>query len=91
MSALVAFGAPIAGITEQDFSREGTTYQMGVRPGRIDVLTDLTGLTFADAWPSRVVEKFGDVTVNYIGREAFIRNKRATGRPRDLGDIDGLE
>ena len=91
MSALIAFGAPLAHVTEQDFSREGVTYQMGVQPGRIDVLTDLTGLTFADAWATRVAEKFGDVEVDFIGREAFIHNKRATGRPKDLVDVDGLD
>jgi hypothetical protein len=58
--------------------------------GRIDILTELTGLGFAEAWPTRVRGRFGDLDVDFIGREAFIRNKKATGRPRDLGDIDGL-
>lgn len=89
--ALVAFGAPLAGISEKDFSHPGVTYQMGVEPGRIDVLTELTGLTFAEAWPDRVRHQFGDLDVDYIGRESFIRNKRATGRPKDIADIDGLE
>jgi hypothetical protein len=89
--ALVAFGAPLAGISERDFSHPGVTYQMGVPPGRIDVLTELTDLTFAEAWPDRVHHQFGDVDVDYIGRKSFIRNKRATGRPKDIADIDGLE
>jgi hypothetical protein len=64
---------------------------MGVPPGRIDLLTDLSGVTFAETWPGRVRGPFGEIEVDFIGREAFIRNKRATGRPKDLGDIDGLE
>lgn len=91
MQALVEFGAPFGEITENDFSTPGVVYQLGVPPGRIDILTQLTGLTFDEAWPGRVRHPFGDVLVDFIGREAFIRNKRATGRPRDLGDIDGLE
>ena len=59
--------------------------------GRIDILTALTGLTFADAWPGRMRHAFGDVDVDFIGRDAFIRNKRATGRAKDLGDIEGME
>jgi hypothetical protein len=91
MAALAAFGAPMTGIAQADFATPGVVYQVGVPPGRIDILTDLTGLTFAEAWPGRLHCPFGDVEVDFIGREAFIRNKRATGRARDLGDIDGLE
>jgi hypothetical protein len=89
--ALRSFGAPMVDISESDFARPGVTYQIGVPPGRIDILTELTGLTFAEAWPERVRHPFGDVAVDFIGRAAFLRNKRATGRPKDLGDIEGME
>ncbi len=89
--ALGEFGAPLLEISEADFARPGITYQIGLPPGRIDILTDLTGLTFSDAWPDRLRRAFGDVEVDFIGRAAFIRNKRATGRPKDLGDIEGME
>jgi len=89
--ALAAFGAPMTGITEGDFSSPGVVVQLGVAPARIDILTDLTGLTFEQAWADRVSHLFGEVLVNFIGREAFIRNKRATGRSKDLGDIEGME
>ena len=91
MSALAAFGAPLSEVSADDFAREGVVYQIGVPPGRIDILTELTGLTFAEAWPGRLRRPFGDVDVDFIGREAFLRNKRATGRPKDLGDIEGME
>jgi hypothetical protein len=91
MSALRAFGAPMQDITEADFSKPGITYQVGVPPGRVDVLTDLTGIRFADAWPTRIRGPFGDIEVDFIGRKEFIANKRATGRTRDLADIEGLE
>jgi hypothetical protein len=88
--ALEAFGAPMNDIVEADFARPGVVYQIGIAPRRIDILTELTGLSFADAWPERVRSRFGDLDVDFIGRDAFIRNKRATGRTRDLGDIEGL-
>ena len=91
MRALAEFGAPLEEISSADLARPGVTYQIGVPPGRIDILTDLTGLRFDDAWAGRVLWPFGDVDVNFIGRAEFIRNKRATGRPKDLGDIEGME
>jgi hypothetical protein len=91
IGALTAFGAPMDQISETDFSHPGAVYQLGVAPGRIDILTTLTGLAFEEAWGGRVREALGDVAVDFIGREAFIKNKRATGRTRDLADIEGLE
>jgi hypothetical protein len=90
MRALAAFGAPLTDISVEDFSREGVTYQIGVPPGRIDILTTLTAISFADAWPDRMRRPFGEIEVDFIGRDAFIRNKRATGRAKDLGDIEGM-
>ncbi len=90
MQALRQFGAPLEQVTEDDFSRPGIVFQMGLPPLRIDVLTELSGLTFDEAWPGRARANFGPVTVDVIGRDDFIKNKRATGRPRDLGDIDAL-
>ena len=88
--ALSAFGAPMQGITSDDFARPAVVFQIGVPPGRIDILTELTGVTFDEAWPERDAGRFGDLTVDFLGRSDFIRNKRATGRAKDLGDIEGL-
>lgn len=90
MRALAAFGAPAADISADDFAREGATYQIGLPPRRIDILTELTGLTFAEAWVDRVRGPFGEIEIDFIGRAAFIRNKRSTGRPKDLVDIEGM-
>jgi hypothetical protein len=90
IKALAAFGAPLHEISEQDFARPGVVFQIGVPPGRIDIVTELTGISFAEAWPGRDAGRFGDLTVDFIGREAFLYNKRATGRAKDLGDIEGL-
>src|SRR5215510_11999950 len=91
MQALVAFGAPVAEITEEDFARPGVVYQIGVPPGRIDILTELTGLTFDQAWRDRIRRPFGELEVDFIDRASFLRNKRATGRLKDLSDIEGMD
>ena len=90
MRALAVFGAPPSDVTAADFARPGVVLQIGVPPVRIDVLTELTGLQFIDAWRSREPGRFGSLTVDFLGREDLIRNKRATGRSKDLGDIEGL-
>ena len=63
---------------------------MGLPPVRIDVLTTISGVTFGEAWPGRAQASFGPVAVPVIGRDAFILNKRASGRARDLGDPEAL-
>jgi hypothetical protein len=90
MRALEIFGAPLDQVALDDFARPGVVFQMGVPPGRIDILTELTGIDFDDAWATRERGAFGSLAVDFIGRAAFIRNKRETGRAKDLGDIEGL-
>ena len=90
MSALAQFGAPLTQVSAEDFSRPGIVFQMGLPPYPIDVLTELTGLTFAEAWRSRTQAPFGSLVGDVIGRESFIQNKRTTGRAKDLGDIESL-
>jgi hypothetical protein len=89
--ALQRFGAPLSDITPADFARPPLVYQIGVPPRRIDVLTALTGLTFEEAWPERLQRSIAGVEVSVIGRSAYLRNKKATGRPQDLADIARLE
>jgi hypothetical protein len=54
-------------------------------------LTSISGVAFSEAWPARVATRFGEVDAPTIGRSQLIANKRATGRPRDLLDIEDLE
>jgi hypothetical protein len=91
--ALAKFGARLAthGATTADFAKTGTVYQMGVPPCRIDVLTSIAGVTFDEAWASKVAGEIVGRTISFIGREALIRNKRAAGRPKDIVDADHLE
>jgi hypothetical protein len=91
MEALRRFGAPLGQVKEEDFVRPGTVFQIGLKPLRVDLLTDLTGLGFEEAWQDRVGHRVGTCEAPFLGRKSFIKNKRATGRPQDLVDADLLE
>lgn len=89
--ALASFGAPLNELAEQDLATPGVVFQIGVVPRRIDVLTQITGVAFADAWPRRVESSYEGVRFAVIGREDLIANKRALGRPQDLLDAERVE
>jgi hypothetical protein len=92
VSALMSFGAPLQahGVGPEDFERPGTVYQLGLPPRRIDLLTSISGVDFDEAWGSRLEVAIGDLKVPVLGREALIKNKRATGRGKDLLDLEAL-
>lgn len=91
--ALQRFGAPLssAGVTEGDFAIAGSVYQIGVVPRRIDVITEISGVTFDEATASCLVREVDGRQVPFLGRDMLIRNKRATGRSKDLVDAEVLE
>ena len=91
IDALRAFGAAMASLQEADLARAGIVFQIGVPPNRIDIITDIDGVNFVDAWPARVITTYGDQSIAVIGRAHLIANKRATGRPQDLLDAEVLE
>ena len=91
--ALKAFGAPLAaaGVKPEDFARPAVVYQIGLPPRRIDVLTEISGVTFDEAWESRAEGELDGLAVPILGRAALLRNKRASGRLKDLADVERLE
>jgi hypothetical protein len=78
----------------EDLSLAWTVVQFGLPPNRIDLINSIDGIEFAEAWPGRVeavlVTTDGDVPLLFIGLEELARNKRATGRPKDLDDLSYL-
>jgi len=90
--ALVQFGAPLAsvGVVQADFEKPDLVYQIGLPPRRIDLLTSISGVSFEDAWSSRIPAEVGTRKAHFIGREMFLRNKLAAGRPKDLADAARL-
>jgi len=92
MEALVRFGAPLAsaGIEQDDFAQPGMVYQIGLPPRRIDLLTEISGVSFEEAWATREAAEVDGRPIHLIGLEAFLKNKRASGRPKDLADVARL-
>ncbi len=88
--ALQQFGAPLVGITPQDFQVPGIVYQMGRAPARVDILMGLKGVEFEEAWLERVEADFGGVTAPVLSRSHLLINKRLAGRPQDLMDVESL-
>jgi hypothetical protein len=89
--ALVAFGAPRQQINPADFARKDMVVQIGVAPRRIDFVTSVTGLTYADASRHAVKREIDGVTVKILSPGDFIRNKLAAGRPKDIADASLLQ
>ena len=92
IAALRQFGAPLSqlGISESDFATAGTVVQLGVPPVRIDLITEASGITFAEAMQDHGVLEIDGTRIPVIGREALLRNKRAAARPQDIADVDAL-
>ncbi len=90
LAALKDCGFDSVKITLEDII-SGRTIQLGYPPVRIDILTKLTGVTTDEIWNDRVEGPFGDHTVYYIGKECYIKNKKAIGRNKDLADLDSLQ
>jgi hypothetical protein len=90
IESLDQFGFKSVELSVDDFQAPDQVVQLGVPPVRVDILTAITGVSWAEAVAGRVEGKYGDIPVYYIGREQFAANKRATGRRRDLADLEAL-
>lgn len=91
MSALARFGAPLGEIEARDFETPGIVFQIGVAPRRIDILTTIDAIEFEEAWSEREEVEVEGLRVPVISRRHLLRNKQATGRPKDRADVVWLE
>jgi hypothetical protein len=88
--ALAQYGAPLDGLSPADFL-DGTTFQIGQPPARIDILQRIDGVTFDEAWKNRIEGLIdGEVQIAVISRDDLIRNKLACGREQDILDAKKL-
>jgi predicted nucleotidyltransferase len=90
LRALGRFGAATESVSAADFAVEGTVFQIGVDPRRIDILTRIDGVTFEEAYARRSTIRLEGIDVPVISREDLIANKRASGRTQDLADVERL-
>jgi len=91
LGALRRFGAPLHNLTREDFQKDGTIFQIGVAPRRIDIITAATGRKFEETYPNSISVNIEGVDVHIPSVEDLIRNKRVTGRTKDLAGAKSLE
>ncbi len=91
LRALRRFGAPLHDLTREDLERDDTVFQIGVAPRRIDIMTGASGLTFDEAFAHAIPVMIEGLEVLVPSVADLIRNKRATGRMKDLADVEALE
>jgi hypothetical protein len=89
-AALHDFGFPVLAKAWRRFTRDDCFARLGLPPLQIDVLTSITGVSFAAAWKGRVVSQIDDLEVSYLGEAELRTNKAATGRPKDALDLELL-
>jgi predicted nucleotidyltransferase len=92
-AALKAFGAPLEahGVTVSHFAREGDAYRFGVPPLKVEVLTQISGVSFDEALQGHKTFELDGHQIPYIGKAALIANKKAAARHKDLADVEELE
>jgi hypothetical protein len=88
---LERFGFGSTGLRAADFAEPNKVIQLGVAPNRVDVLTGLTGLEFDAAWNKRIDLPLDDETLPFLDKDSLRENKKATGRPQDIADLEALQ
>jgi hypothetical protein len=84
------FGYDVPNLSEDLFEKAGKLIRVGRPPNRLEVLTQISGVTFGECYRDRVVCRAEDVDVNFVSRDLLLRNKTASGRPKDLVDVEHL-
>jgi hypothetical protein len=90
LAAMADFGFASLDLRAEDFDREGQILQLGVEPGRIDIVTSISGVSWDEAWKNHLTGEYGGVQATFLGRDAFVKNKIASGRPQDLVDVHAI-
>lgn len=90
IAVLNDFGFGSLGLAEGDFLKVNYVTQLGYPPLRIDILNAISGVDFDEAYQNKVEGQIDDLKVNFINLAEFIKNKEASGRNKDLGDIASL-
>lgn len=91
LRALRRFGAPLHNITASDLQKDDTIFQIGIAPRRIDIITGASGLCFDEAFEHSSEILIEGIKINIPSLDDLIRNKKASGRTKDMADIEALK
>ena len=84
------FGFAAEGLSAELFLKENNVIRMGVPPFRIEVLTTISGVSFEECYKERTADTLDEVEVNLISLKHLKANKKASGRLKDLTDLEYL-
>jgi hypothetical protein len=90
VKVLREFGFGVEGLTPDLFLKEEQIIRMGVPPVRIEILTTISGVSFEECYTERKVDTLDGVEVNLISLAHLKENKKASGRHKDLDDLENL-
>lgn len=90
VAALKEFGFDVPALSVDLFLKEGQIIRMGVPPVKIDIATIISGVDFGECYAERVVDVLDGVKVNLISLKHLKINKKASGRHKDLNDLENL-
>ena len=91
IKAIDLFGFSSLGITKEDLLDPNNVIQMGNPPLRIDLLTEIDGVNFAECYPNRKVLNIAGLEFNFIGYQDLVKNKKESGRGKDIEDLANLK
>jgi phage replication-related protein YjqB (UPF0714/DUF867 family) len=89
--ALQKFGFQVAEITTGQFLKPDSVFRIGRPPLQIDLLTEVSGCTFADCYKRRELLSRDEIEISVISLEDLKVNKRAAGRGKDVGYVEALQ
>ena len=89
-SALQEFGFDSPEVSPELFLEENKVVRMGLPPVRIELVTTISGVSFEDCYAERIQDSLEDIPVNLISLQRLKENKRASGRYKDLNDLENL-
>jgi len=91
IETLKDFGFSSLNIKAEDFLEPDKVIQLGFPPNRIDLLTSISGVEFKDCYPKRVFVEIDGLKIDFIDLDSLKINKKASGRHKDLNDLENLE
>lgn len=89
--ALQTFGAPLFDLNIEDLKTPGMVFQIGIVPSRIDIITQIDGVEFEDAWREHKIVEIENLQIPVIGKTQLLINKQSTARTKDRNDVLWLQ
>ena len=90
VAVLKAFGFNLPELTPELFLKDKQIVRMGVPPLKLEISTFISGVEFDECYQTRVVDELDGVEVDLIDLDHLKKNKKASGRPKDLADLEKL-